>query len=348
MKKPISVLLCLCILLCASGVNTSALDIESQETFDRVDIIVKTVEVYYQLPAGKCYHEIYAIQECGYSGAALQKNIGGQWVTLDVNSTEPVGTGTFRWKLLFMEYQIGGLDPVVTPGVTTVFINGEDCGTIDGDYCAYTKPFEVGEEKLPNPIAVKEIRIEGFREPVIGEKPVQYNEMTVICPGIEDKPVSVYLYIIKTDLNDEITYDPETIESDCLYSYYFEILLNYNPSRSQHYVYDDNVKLYINGKKYKPSKGTNDIVDIGITLNLNYVLSNRKGIAGKIESFFNYFLIRFRSILNSYPVLISAIKSNIRLSLVYPELFNTHYYIEFFTMFINPKYWIKQYLYFIS
>ena len=135
MKKIISIMLCICMVSGMFSVMAFA-DEARNNALDRIDITVTYSEVYCDIPAIYCRIQLESSPRyiCNYR--QLEKKMDGEW-SRDIYGEESIGTGTFRWKFALDQYAYSD-EPVtrVVPGTTQVFIDGADCGTVDGGFYA--------------------------------------------------------------------------------------------------------------------------------------------------------------------------------------------------------------------
>ena len=298
MKKFISILLCMGIIIGMFSVMSFADDAEINSV-DRIDITIIDSEVYCDIPAYKCFLRTeLSPRYIGYS-ISLEKEQGGKW-SRDIYNEESIGTGNFRWRFYLSEYYYPEeKETRIVPGTTQVFIDGAECGTVDNNFSAYSEPFEITEDdKCPEPIVIDEIKIEGFKEPTVGEA-VCPDGMKAVCPGLEDHKLwwsySIREYDTKGNTNEFL----EVFQKNRSYVYYFQFFVESNK-----YVFADSVKLIMGEDEFEMNVEESKRY---AKLRISYVIPKHTGFIAETESemilllsYFNLLSNRFSSFKNSF------------------------------------------------
>ena len=296
MKKIISVFLSICIVLGVCGVSAFAQEDGTAKTVDKVEITVTASEFYSDIIAYDCIYWVNCDPYEFLNGMSLQKNIDGEWKTLNFYDSEPIGAGTFRIMFYLDDYEYDS--GKVEPGVTHLYIDGVDCGAVDEDYRAYSQTFELTEDdKLPEPQIIDEILVEGFKTPAAGEKRQYAEDLKIICKGAEDANCEFDFGISETNLLGISSSDFETYSGGRRYTVYFSIYLF-----TYKYEFAEDCVLCLDGEKINL-----DTEETLAETSADYLISRLPGDLGAVESGFNYFIFianvvagRFRDFAGSF------------------------------------------------
>ena len=258
---------------------------------EKVELNIYINRVYADVPLRSCLIEGSVPKNSVYNfSETLQKNINGKWTENFVKNynDEIIGAGKYRWKVKFDVEWNYSEKYKTAPDVTKAYIDGKSYGTLDSDCAVYTNPFEITEkDKRPETVVIKELRVDGFKEPKVGEIPQQEELKTPENCGYT-------CILFWAELTDEgvWSYD-ENISAFKSGARYFVTFL-FKPNNNIYYSVSSYAKVYVNGVLIE----RNNILDI---FDLSFVLTEHTGVLGffetiilYIKTFFNSFFSIFR------------------------------------------------------
>ena len=232
----------------------------------------------------------------------LEKYLNGKWIeNFTNNSNEKIGAGKYRWKLeYYVEYDFSDEYKLV-PELTHVFIDGIDNGTLDYNYSVFTKPFVITDkDKRPANEIIKEIKIDNFREPKVGE-PLALNEEDFLFT-VDNRCFVGVLDLVETasDGNINIILHPEKeiAKSGSLYTYTFLCFTN-----SPYYSFSKSAKLFINGKKYNLTIVDDFMGFSAAKTDVSFLTTHSTGVLGFFETIILYIKTFFNSFLSLFSII---------------------------------------------
>ena len=262
-------------------------------SIEKVELNIYINRVYADVPLRSCLIEGSVPKNSVYSfSETLQKNINGKWTENFVkdNFDEEIGTGKYRWKVKFDVEWNYSEKYKTAPDVTKAYIDGKSYGTLDSDCAVYTNPFEITEkDKRPEPTVIKEIRIDGFKEPKVGEIP-QIGEMET------PENCGYTCYLDWGELTSEGVFSSSSMGDDIPI---FKSNARYNAvfyfrPINEYYTLSEKATVYVNGI----------LLDVSGILGIyavSFILTEHTGVLGffetiilYIKTFFNSFLSLFR------------------------------------------------------
>ena len=259
---------------------------------EKVELNIYINRVYADVPVISCLIEGSVPKNSVYSfSETLQKNINGKWTENFVkdNFDEEIGAGKYRWKVKFDVEWNYSEKYKTAPDVTKAYIDGKSYGTLDSDCAVYTNPFEITEkDKRPETVVIKELRVDGFKAPTVGEKPQSDDEL--IIPDNSGYECSVFWGEVTSDGSFNYT----LWEDD---SFYFSdnsicvCLLDFYPV-NEYYSISVYAKTLINGKTHYFTDTAVTSVN-GYSVGLRFNVSKYSGPFSFLNSIILYLRIYF-------------------------------------------------------
>jgi hypothetical protein len=226
-------------------------------TVDKVELSILKNRVYADAKAEECLIEGKVPKNAVYGfGATLEKLVNGEWTDW---SADPVGSGTFRWKISFDIRGNYSSSYKFVEGVTKVYIDGELADYSIIEYYSdsrtiytITESFKITEKDTkPEPEIIKEVRVDGVPEPVEGENifdfsfDYAYNSIVVpdninivLCEYLALNEIISRVYTLGLD-------NTSTFKKGKIYYFFLELV-----PVNGYYRFNEDTKCYINGKEF--------------------------------------------------------------------------------------------------